>query len=1641
MSFGSLPKLSGVDAPTAIVETFSSSAHYLKDSFNFLKELVPDIDLNLFDNLKSISSPMLNILFDLGLQVYGAFRFGEGNTLSILLSIYNFYLTLKETSSWKRLIIGFLDLMNSIFSLDKIPDLFRLVQKTVLSYFSSLKKYFLVPESAEKTVKNFWDMVSLSDDRSFFNIVWELGSVFSTIAYLRELKNSFSLPDTIEDGLDIIRTHLLDPTNELRIRVKNASTCIARIADFFALNLIHLIKGNFKEITWSLPLPMQFENEFAAFSAEYKHYLENPLYLEEINKTVVQLRDEAAALIKKAHAEILRSHQGAVKSAMTRYLKDLNSYHTQLVEALNPNNMKPQPMSVVLIGPAGCGKSSLSTNIGKIMQVIAGRSIDENLIKNKGGDPKFEPAITSSTEVIVIDDFANDTDRKIPSKEILDSVNVTREVIPKASVEEKNRHKYSNIGTVITTNDPNIGINQIATINYDSILRRYGLIIQVAIKEEYRKEDSEILDQHHPDLQDGKQHPEIYELTLKRPLRAISVPNSREKHVEYEIIEGWQHPDVCDCIAAFKFMKTELAKIWERNVKQHENRHNPDRICVDCCLDRLACTCQLDKMQEPESFSNIPSKLVQGFDRFHQGFDYLQDNTINLFVAFDEMAILGLSNLSLSWAMFRSSVTNYTSIYKLFSFLWSNMYSIGISFLLWICLCLLTPYGSYIPLVFFGLLTYFRRDIPLSVTKMIVSLGLGYGVYAWYNSTLNLLCTPFILAVVLTIRRYYTTQREIIDQHYLRCDLIRSHFFSRMTIYGFVGGVGVLTILQLVIKTMNFFPKSHEAKRDPSQEPYLPTFKQTNSDSIGKYFFSPKPAEAAQTASRDEAMKFIGKKIVLVRISQNNDEECTEVRGIPLGSEILLPAHALPNKGLFDVEICADYAKRTSSYRSVDVPQTAYTQLIDRSGKPVDMVLLNVPNVPTQPDLSRFFAQDQVPVMGAAQELLKHHDGSYHLIDVRVRQPPFFDRPRYNTNRGLFENFASYRVEAEDHTSSQGDCGSPVISEDANCIIGIHICGTGTNTWYALKITSDMIANARKYLKSESGRFISHPVPEKFVVKANHQKLIFDDVVKRRAVDSIGAFISPIEEVGTILKDGELYSDRAEKHYFKNKNPRLEEAFGPRVVQPPKYPNGEKQINSTLEKLNAPKFDVPIDLIDKAADDYLNTGFGSLNFDALICELRESRNDFFSVRSLDEAKKGDGSGIVGGINNNSSAGALYGGKKPRHYDMDIDGDPLEERKLLPYMVADIERQEIEWRSGRGTYDPFKRCSKTNELLPWTKAEEKTRSFYSNDMVFFLNMTRAIIPLKHVLRKSMPLSECFVGIAAQSKQWEMLKTFLDKNGEYNNFVCGDFSGYDTQLPKALLDKAAWILVEMARRGGMCESDLEFLRGALSSVVSPTLWWQGHVLRMANGQPSGQPLTVEINSIVNSLLMRMVFFTIMKEEHPEIKDPVFRDFVRLATYGDDNALGVDPSIPGYNHTNIQAVFARWGIKYTMADKEADSVPYQTIQEISFLKRSFRYHDDLGMVAPIEVTSITKCFYYWVRSKNTPLTFQRQFDEFVKSQSREAFLHGKEFYSKFCDGVKLLQEGSVEDKEEFHIKWNGYHLLSYLEMLEELEDSYES
>jgi hypothetical protein len=124
--------------------------------------------------------------------------------------------------------------------------------------------------------------------------------------------------------------------------------------------------------------------------------------------------------------------------------------------------------------------------------------------------------------------------------------------------------------------------------------------------------------------------------------------------------------------------------------------------------------------------------------------------------------------------------------------------------------------------------------------------------------------------------------------------------------------------------------------------------------------------------------------------------------------------------------------------------------------------------------------------------------------------------------------------------------------------------------------------------------------------------------------------------------------------------------------------------------------------------------------------------------------------------------------------------------------------------------------------------------------------------------------------------------------------------------------------------------------------------------------------------------------------------FQKHVSLFTYGDDNAMGVSIEAPFFNHTSIQNTLASVGIKYTMADKLAKSIPYIHIDQISFLKRTWRWDEDVqAFLCPLEEESISKSLQIGIVSKT--ISQEAQAIAIMSSANMEYFMYGKKIFNE--------------------------------------------
>jgi len=205
-----------------------------------------------------------------------------------------------------------------------------------------------------------------------------------------------------------------------------------------------------------------------------------------------------------------------------------------------------------------------------------------------------------------------------------------------------------------------------------------------------------------------------------------------------------------------------------------------------------------------------------------------------------------------------------------------------------------------------------------------------------------------------------------------------------------------------------------------------------------------------------------------------------------------------------------------------------------------------------------------------------------------------------------------------------------------------------------------------------------------------------------------------------------------------------------------------------------------------------------------------------------------------------------------------------------------------------------------------------------------------------------------------------------------------------------------------------------------VSFPVCNFSGDVIEFYGTNPSGHPLTVIVNSLVNSLYMRYAFSLLNPAGRTCTN---FKQVVALLTYGDDNIMGVSAQAGWFNHTAIQKAMAVIGVEYTMADKGAESVPYINIAICSFLKRSWRYEAELGMyTCPLEIESIHKSLTVWVPSKT--VTKYKQMVDVITSANNEFFFHGRELFEKrrtFFSRVLAMEPYSLYVGESTLPSWD--------------------
>lgn len=324
----------------------------------------------------------------------------------------------------------------------------------------------------------------------------------------------------------------------------------------------------------------------------------------------------------------------------------------------------------------------------------------------------------------------------------------------------------------------------------------------------------------------------------------------------------------------------------------------------------------------------------------------------------------------------------------------------------------------------------------------------------------------------------------------------------------------------------------------------------------------------------------------------------------------------------------------------------------------------------------------------------------------------------------------------------------------------------------------------------------------------------------------------------------------------------------------------------------------------------------------------------------------------------------------------------------------LDEREREARLGRLVPTTWIDCMK-DERRPLLKIYEgKTRIFNIGPVDYTILFRKYVLAFAAMYYDTHLDHEGAPGIDCESPEWTKLTARLQRVS--NNMIACDFKQFDGKLDPQLMG-ASMDIVNMWYDDG--PTNILVRQVLMEDMIHSYHQVNGCLYQTHRGNPSGNPMTCIINSMVNALYQRCIFLEIMEEtSHWSLANMrAYNDYTCFFFYGDDLIAAIASLIISfYNQVSICEAFAKHGFVVTTADKAEVARPFEQIGDVSFLKRSFRqdpvrpniWHPTIDKVTIQELTN-------WIRVCGDPT--QAMYDN-LDVAMRFAYHHGAEFFSAF-------------------------------------------
>lgn len=303
---------------------------------------------------------------------------------------------------------------------------------------------------------------------------------------------------------------------------------------------------------------------------------------------------------------------------------------------------------------------------------------------------------------------------------------------------------------------------------------------------------------------------------------------------------------------------------------------------------------------------------------------------------------------------------------------------------------------------------------------------------------------------------------------------------------------------------------------------------------------------------------------------------------------------------------------------------------------------------------------------------------------------------------------------------------------------------------------------------------------------------------------------------------------------------------------------------------------------------------------------------------------------------------------------------------------------------------------------------KTRVFSAGPQHFVVAFRKHFLPFAAWLMHNRIDNEVCVGTNPYSVDWERIAKKMKSKGKH--VIAGDFGNFDGSLVAQILWSIFWEIfvpwLQQFNDFGTSEGQdiLKTCLGLWTHLVHSVHIFQDNVYMWTHSQPSGNPFTVIINCLYNSIIMRIAWIRIMEKSCPKYKSMKwFRKFVAMINFGDDNELNISEEVIDiFNQETISEIMKEMKHEYTDEAKSGNIVKSRLLEDTFFLKRGFRFCPELQRtVAPLKIEVIYEMLN-WTRNTVDPDVILMSN---IETAFREIVYHGREEYDKLKKGMMKI------------------------------------